>query len=79
MLLNPSMRNGTAGKPGAGRWQLLQAGQVLDDGNTGGQQQRVRGPFAVGGVVDVERVDTDQCRVMGGEPGPGMAASGQPG
>jgi hypothetical protein len=27
---------------------------VLDDGNAGGEQQRVRGTFAVGGVVDVD-------------------------
>jgi hypothetical protein len=42
---------------------------MLDHGNPGGKQQRVRGPFAVGGVVDVERVDTDQRCVMFGEPG----------
>jgi len=42
---------------------------MLDDGNVGGKQQCVRGPLAAGGVVDVERVDTDQCCVMVGEPG----------
>jgi hypothetical protein len=45
------------------------AGQVLYDGNAGSQQQRVRGPLTVGGVVDVERVDADQCGVMVREPG----------
>lgn len=57
------------GKPGTGRWQLLKAGQMLDDGNAGGKQQRVRGPLAVGGVVDVERVDADECDIMISEPG----------
>lgn len=42
---------------------------MLDDGNAGGKQQRVRGPFAVGGVVEVERVDADECGIMIGEPG----------
>ena len=42
---------------------------MLHDGNARREQQRVRGPFAVGGVVDVERVDADQRRVMAGEPG----------
>ena len=47
---------------------------MLDDGNASGEQQRVRRPAAVADVVDVERVDTDQRRTMGGEPrgaGPG--------
>jgi hypothetical protein len=48
------------GEPGAGRGELIQAGQMLDDGNAGGEQQRVCGPFAVVGVVDVEPVDADE-------------------
>ena len=39
---------------------MLKAGQMLDNGNACGKQQRVRGPLAVGGVVNVERVDADQ-------------------
>jgi len=42
---------------------------MLHDGNARREQQRVRGSFAVGGVIDVERVDANQRRVMGGEPG----------
>jgi len=42
---------------------------VLDDGDAGGEQQRVRGSFSVGDVVDVERIDTDECRTMGDKPG----------
>ena len=33
---------------------------MLHHGNARREQQRVRGPFAVGGVVDVQRVDGDQ-------------------
>ncbi len=51
---------------------------MLDDGNPGGRQQRVRGPFAVGGAVDVERVDTYQRCVMFGEPGSGGKARKAP-
>jgi hypothetical protein len=42
---------------------------MLDDGNAGGEQQRVCGPFAVVGVVDVEPVDADEDGAAGGEPG----------
>jgi hypothetical protein len=72
---SPSTRSGTAVNESTGRWQLPEAGQVLDDGNTGREQQGVRGPLAVGGVIDVERVDADQCHVLAGEPyggGPGQ-------
>jgi len=48
---------------------LLQASQVLDDGNAGGEQQGMRGPFTVCDVVDVDRVDADERRVVAGEPG----------
>lgn len=42
---------------------------MLDDGNADGEQQSVRGPRAVGGVVDVERIDADKCGTVIGEPG----------
>jgi hypothetical protein len=42
---------------------------VLDDGNAGPEQQGMRGPLEVGGVVDVDRVDADERRVLLGEPG----------
>jgi hypothetical protein len=42
---------------------------MLHDRNARREQQRVRGPFAVGGVVEVDRVDADQRGVVGGEPG----------
>jgi hypothetical protein len=48
---------------------LLKAGQMFHDRDTGCEQQRMRGPFAVGGVVDVERVDTDQRCGPVSEPG----------
>ncbi len=57
------------GEVGAGWRQLVQAGQVLDDGDARGEQQGVRGPFAVCDVVDVDRVDADERRGVAGEPG----------
>jgi hypothetical protein len=42
---------------------------VLDDRDAGREEQRVGGPFAVGGVVDVERVDADERGLVVGEPG----------
>jgi hypothetical protein len=47
---------------------------MLDDGDAGGKQQRVRGPLTVGGVVDVERIDADECGVMISEPGCGCSS-----
>lgn len=41
---------------------------MLHDRDTGGQQQRMRRPFAVGRVVDVDRVDADQPGAVVGEP-----------
>jgi hypothetical protein len=53
---------------GAGDGHLVETGEVLHDRDTGGQQQRMRRPFAVGRVVDVDRVDADQPGAVVGEP-----------
>ena len=63
------MRNGTAVNQAPVGGSCSRPVRVLDDGYAGGKQQCVRGPLTVGGVVDVERVDADECGVMGGEPG----------
>jgi hypothetical protein len=42
---------------------------VFNHGDAGGEQQGVCGSFGVGGVVDVERVDTDECRTVVDKPG----------
>ena len=42
---------------------------MLDDGNAGRQQQGVGRPAAVVGVIDVDRVDADQRRAVGDQPG----------
>ena len=47
---------------------------MLDDGDASSEQQRVGGPFGVGDVVDVERVDADECCTVVDKPagaGPG--------
>jgi hypothetical protein len=38
--------------------------QVLDNGDAGGEQQRVRGALGIGNVVDADRIDAHQRRLM---------------
>lgn len=42
---------------------------MLDDRNAGPEQKRLCRPFSIGGVIDVDRVDPDECRTTVGKPG----------
>jgi hypothetical protein len=73
---------GDGSEPGACRSELVESGEVLDDRDAGREQDGVRGTFAGGGVVDVDRVDTHECGLaadqclgaVGGEVGVGGVA-----
>jgi hypothetical protein len=49
--------------------ELAETRLVLDDTDAGGEQQRVRRSLTVCGVVDVHRIDTDECCTLVHEPG----------
>jgi len=51
-----------------------QVREVLEHEHTDAQQRGVRRPGVVVEVVDVDRVDPDQCRAAGGQPGGAVTA-----
>ena len=54
-------RDRRRGEQEAGRRQLAESGEVLDDRDARRKQDRVRGPASVTlNVVDVDRIDADQ-------------------
>ena len=48
--------------------ELVKPAQVLDDGDPGGQQRGVHRARWAAGVIDVDRVDADQCGLLLGQP-----------